>query len=271
LLRGKGKHDGAAPPQGRGRAFGSGSRKEDTEMRRSLAPALALLVLALVAAPAVAQKTEPPNPHNFIGSGNAAPRFAGETQEFNFKPFAITCEKAKSTTSGAAQTFPSKTLSAVVKYSDCEAEATLNRSEYELKAKFVTPVTLNYRANGVVEIGSGGTIAEGKLTGAGPIEIAVKGAFKCTIDVAAGTYPANSLKKPEAEYEAATFTPEEETVVKGKNSTVVKKLGISTALTKMPYEIEGEFCEALPKTEFTGGSYTGSLQAEIKKGDLSWE
>jgi len=240
-------------------------------MRRSLAPALALSVLALSATPAVAAKTEPPNPRRFTGSENIEPRFTGETQEFALKPFTIRCEKAKSTTSGVTPTFPSTTLTAVVKYSGCEAEATLNKAEYELKAKFLKPVTFNYHANGAVEIGAGGTVKEGKLEGAEPIEIAVKGVFKCTIDIPAGTYPTKALKKPEAEYEAATFVNKEETIVKGKTSVVVKKLAISTALTKMPYELRGEFCEALPKTEYTGGHFTGSLLAEIKLADIGRE
>jgi hypothetical protein len=242
-------------------------------MRRSFTPALAVsaLALALAATPAGAQKVEPPNPHKFIGSESVEPHFSGEAEEFALKPFTISCEEAKSTSSGVTPTFPSKTLTAVVKYSDCEAEATLNKAEYELKAKFLTPVTLNYHANGVVEVGAGGTVKEGKLEGAGAIEIAVSGPFKCVIDIAPGTYPAKSLKKPEAEYEAAKFANQEETVVKGKGSVVVKKLAISTALTKMPYELEGEFCEALPKTEYTGGAYTGSLLAELKKGDIGWE
>jgi hypothetical protein len=240
-------------------------------MRRPLVPALAVLVLALSTTPAVAQKTEPPNPHKFVGSENVEPRFAGESQEFALKPFTITCEKAKSTSAGTAPTFPSKTLTAVIKYSGCEAEATIGRAEYELKAKFASPVTFNYRANGAVEVGAGGTVKEGKLEGAGAIEISVKGPFKCVIDIPAGTYPAQALKKPEGEYEAAKFTNKEETVEKGKKSVVVKTLGISTALTKVPYELEGTFCEALPKTEFGSGSFTGSLVASIKNATIGWE
>jgi hypothetical protein len=242
-------------------------------MRRSMAPVLALSVLAFAAAPAVAAKTktEAPNPHNFVGSANVEPRFLGGTQEFDLKPFTVECEKAKSTTSGVTPTFPSKTLTAVVKFSGCEAEATLHGAEYELKAKFLSPVTLNYRANGVVEMGAGGTVKEGKLEGAGEIEIAVKGPFKCTIDIPAGTYPATSVKHPEAEYEAAKFSNLEETIETGKGPVLEKKLGISNALSKVPHELEGEFCEAFPKTEFTKGTYTGSLVAEIKKGTIGWE
>ena len=51
----------------------------------------------------------------------------------------------------------------------------------------------------------------------------------------------------------------------------MKKLEISNALTKVPYALEGEFCEALPKTEYRAGTYTGSLVASIKKGDIGWE
>ncbi len=240
-------------------------------MRLSITPALALTALALAAAPAVAQKTEPPNPHKFLGAPNAEPRFVGGAQEFVLKPFTVTCEAEKSTTSDVMPALPSKTLTAVVKYSGCEAEATLNKAEYEFKAKVLAPVTFNYRANGAVEVGSGGTVKEGKLEGTGEIEIAVKGPFKCVIDIEPGTYPAAALNKPEAEFEAAKFSTEEETVQKGKSSVVVDKVAISTALTHMPYELEGEFCEALPKTEYGAGSYSGSLVAEIKKGDLSWE
>ncbi len=240
-------------------------------MKRSLAPVLAVAAIALAATPALARKAVTPNPHKFTGSESVEPRFTGETQEFALKPFTITCEKAKSSSSGVTPTFPSKTLTAVIKYSSCEASATLDKAEYELTAKFKTPVTLNYHANGAVEIGSGGTVKEGKLEGAGAIEIGLKGAVKCTISIPAGTYPAGELKKPESEFEAATFTNQEETIEKGKTSVVVKKLEISNALTKVPYALEGEFCEALPKTEYRAGTYTGSLVASIKKGDIGWE
>ena len=240
-------------------------------MRHLLSAAVALTTLALAATPAVAAKTEPPSPHQFIGSPSAEPKFTGESQELVLKPFTVFCETAKSTKSGIVPTFPSKTLTAVVKYSGCEAEATLNKAEYELKAKFLSPVTFNYHANGYVEVGAGGMIKEGKLVGAGEIEISVKGAFKCTIDIAAGTYPVNQINKPEADYEAAKYTNKEETVEKGKTPVTVKKLEITTALTKLPYELEGEFCEALPKTEYTSGTYSGSLLAELKKGSIGWE
>jgi len=202
-------------------------------MRRLFASALAVAALALAATPAIATKTEAPNPHQFVASANVEPRFSGETAEFALKPFTISCEKAKSTTAPVAPAFPSKSLTAVVKYSGCEAEATISKAEYELKAKFLTPVTYNYRANGVVEMGAGGTISGGRLVGASAIEIAVKGPFKCTIDIEPGTYPVKALKKPEAEFSAATFSNSEETIVKGKSSIVVKRVGISTALAKM--------------------------------------
>jgi hypothetical protein len=246
-------------------------------MRRSFASVLAsaglaFSVLALAATPAVAGKRggEAPNAHQFVASANVAPKFTGEV-ELDLKPFEIECEKAKSTTSSVTPAFPSKTLTTVVKFGECEAEAELHGAEYEFKAKFLSPVTFNYHANGVVEIGAGGTVNEGKLEGAGEIEISVKGPFKCTIDIPAGTYPATSLKHPEAQYETAKFTNLEETIETGKGSVLEKKLGIATALNKVPYEFEGEFCEAWPKTEFTKGTLESSLVGEIKKGTLGWE
>jgi hypothetical protein len=242
-------------------------------MRYLFAAVLAFAALAtgVTAASARTGKAVTPNPHNFVGSPNAEPKFTGEGGTFTLKPFTVECGKTKGVKTAITPTFPSKTLTAVVKFSECEAEATLGHAEYELKAKVLTPVTFNYHANGAVEVGAGGTIKEGKLEGAGPIEIAVSGPFKCTIDVEPGAYPASFLKKPEGEFEALSFTNHEETIQKGKTSIVVKTLEIGSELTKMPYELEGEFCEGLPKTEFTAGTFEGELLAEIKKGDISRE
>jgi hypothetical protein len=65
-------------------------------------------------------------------------------------------------------------------------------------------------------MGAGGTVNEGKLEGAGEIEIAVKGPFKRTIDIPAGTCPSTSSKHPEAEYEAAKFANIEETIERAR-------------------------------------------------------
>jgi hypothetical protein len=238
-------------------------------MKKALAAVIAATALGIV--PATALAVETPNPHRFVGSPNAEPKFSGEGEEWVVKPFTVSCEKAKSTPSGVTPTFPSKTLTAVLKFSHCEAEALIGRAEYELKAKFLAPVTINYHANGYVEMGSGGTVKEGVLENAGPIEILVKGPFKCLISISPGTYPIGATKKPEAEWEDVKYTNQEETVEKGKKTELVKRLGISNAVSKMPYEIEEEFCEALPKTEFTNGQYNGPLVAEIKKGSIGWE
>lgn len=68
-------------------------------MKGLMAAALAVSAMALAATPALAQKTEPPNPHKFVGSEDVEPRFSGESAEFVLKPFTVTCEKAKSTSS----------------------------------------------------------------------------------------------------------------------------------------------------------------------------
>jgi hypothetical protein len=236
-------------------------------MRKALTAAVALLALAVFAAPASALKE--PNPHKFVGTEGGEPRFSGEA-EFELKPFFVECGKARGKSPGPV-TFPSKTLTAVMKFGECEAEATVAKAEYEFEHVKVSPITFNYHANGFVEIGSGGTVKEGKLEGAGPIEITVKGPFKCTISIEPGTVPAGAIAKPEAEFEAVTFTNHEETVLKGKTSTLIKKLGINNALSRMHYELEGEFCEALPNTEFTNGKMEGLFEGEIKKGQLARE
>lgn len=243
--------------------------------RRLLAAvAIALAGLALGVAPALARKAKVVVSHHFTGSEMAEPKFTATSgQEFVFKPFTISCEKAKSAKTGAATSFPAESILTEVKFSGCEATAELHGlGEHELKARFESPVSIDYHANGFVEIGSGGTISEGKLTGAGSIEIALSGQFRCTIDVEAGTYPAAAANNPNKLYEAAIFTPEEVKIEKGKKSFTKKRLAVKNAFTRLPYAFEGEFCEAFAKTEGKAGSYSGTLQAELPKfGSLGWE
>ncbi|HUA12410.1 MAG TPA: hypothetical protein VMA83_10435 [Solirubrobacteraceae bacterium] len=239
-------------------------------MRGVIGAAAFLTAAALAAAPAIAHKTETPNPHRFTGTAAVAPRFVGEEQELTLKPFVVTCEKAKSTKATPAASFPSSNLAAVVKFGECTATGTIAKTEYELEAR-VSAITVNYHANGALEMGSGGTIEGGKLVGAGPIKVSMTGAVKCTISLAAGAYPAGYGKRPQGEFEAATFSDNEETLGSGKHERTVGKLEISTELGKLPYTLEGPFCETLPKTEMKSGVFTGSLEASIHDGSIGWE
>jgi hypothetical protein len=238
-------------------------------MKRALVPAALISTVVLAAAPAFAAKAEAPNTHQFTGSATAVPTFTGET-ELTLKPFTVTCEKAAAAKGGAPVAFPTKTLGTTLKLGGCSATAKISGGEYELKAK-VSPITVNYRASGAVEIGTGGTLTEGKLVGAGPVEVSVSGAVKCTIAIAAGTYPSAFAKHPEEQFETAKYSTMEETVERHKMPVVIKRLGITTALSHLPYELSGPFCESLPKTEQASGTLSSSLEAGIRNGDLGWE
>lgn len=242
-------------------------------MRRLLlAPTLAASALAIAATSALAHKpAQIVTKHEFTGSEQIEVRAAASgAQKFTFGPFAVTCEKAKSGHGTAS--WPSETLSVQMKYSGCSAVASLRgMGELDLKAKFLTPLTLNFHANGFVEAGAEGTIAGGKLEGATEAEIALSGPFKCTIDVEPGTFPSRALRKPEEQFEVATYKVEETKIEKGKHAGVQDKLAIATALSKMAYEFEGQFCEALSKTEGVSGAYAGTLLAELPKASLGFE
>lgn len=244
-------------------------------MRRLLlAPALGASALGIVAASAQAHPpTQVATKHEFTGSEQIEVRAAASgAQKFTFGPFAITCERAKTVAGHGTASWPSETLFVQVKYSGCSAVASLrDMSELHLKAKFVTPLSLNYHANGFVEAGAEGTPTSGKLEGAKAAEIALSGPFRCTIDVAPGTFPSRALRKPEEQFEAATYKVEETKIEKGKHKGVQDKLAITTALSKMAYELEGEFCEALSKTEGVSGAYDGTLLAELPKASLGFE
>gem|GEM_PF-1692987 len=218
-----------------------------------------------------AEAAKPGVADKFTGTEMAEARLAATgAQRFTFGPFTVACEQAKSVKSGAAQSWPSVSLFAELRFSGCSAVAKLPRlGELELKAKFLAPVDLNFNANGFVEAGAGGKPANGGLDGAGPIEIALSGPVKCTIDVEAGTFPGQAIKRPGAAYDAALYKPEVKLGEAGR-AGAKDELGITTALSRMAYELEGEFCEAFPKTEGRAGSYSGSLLAELPKGGLGW-
>ncbi len=169
-------------------------------MTRRLLPSAILVawLLSVVAAPAVASKAASVS-YKFTGSEAAEPRLAGTGgQQFVFKPFTVSCEQAKSDQDGPDQLrgrrkacSPKSSSRAAPRRRSCPGS-----DELELKAEFFSPVDLNFNANGFVEAGAGGKPANGKLEEAGPVQIALSGAFKCTINVAAGTFPAKALKKP---------------------------------------------------------------------------
>ena len=60
-------------------------------------------------------------------------------------------------------------------------------------------------------------------------------------------------------------------VEKGAATTVKDQVAITTALTKIGYELEaGDSAKRLPKPEGRTGAYDGGLVAGLTEGSLEW-
>lgn len=213
--------------------------------------------------------------HQFTGSVSEEVRAQGVgAQEFAFKPFTITCEKAKSTKTEDDVTFPSPTLYLAVAYSDCLTKnAKFHKVELPpVKTRFLAPVDLEFHANGFVESGAESE-STSAVENAGAVEIAMKGSFKCTISWAPQTIPVKAIKKPAEQFESALFEKDEEATENLKRFPlgVQDKLLIKSDLKKMTFELSEGICEEFESTEGKTGSYVGTLSAELKKGNLGWE
>jgi hypothetical protein len=238
---------------------------------RQLAGAIALV--AATATIGVVATTA--SAHQFTGSVSEEVRAQGVgTQEFAFKPFTIECEAAKSVKSEDDVTLPSPTLYLTVAYSKCLTKnAKFHKVELPpVKTTFKAPVDLEFHANGFVESGAESE-STSSIENAGAVEIAMKGAFKCTISWGPQTIPAKAIKKPAEQYEAALFEKDEETTENLKRFPlgVQDKLLIKSDLKRMTFELSEGICEEFESTEGKTGSYVGTLRAELPKGNLGWE
>ncbi|HXR28009.1 MAG TPA: hypothetical protein VN772_00420 [Solirubrobacteraceae bacterium] len=215
------------------------------------------MIAATVAASAFAA---PAAAHEFKGPEAPAEASAAASgpQSFTFRPFRISCEGARSVTSGVATTWPSATLSLQMMYSKCKTHAGhIGKSEGPgIPTKFLSPLSLTYHANGFVEVGT--------------VEIAIGGDFKCKIEAEPQTIPVKAVKKPTEEFTAAKFV-NEEVLTKSKKMPVQHQVLVQNAEVKgIHYTLSEGFCEELEMPEGKAGSYAGALKAQVKKANLLW-
>ncbi len=231
-------------------------------MRRfKLAVGLAICALAVGAAPALA--------HEFISTGGPT-KGKGEEQIFTLGPFHIECAAAKAKGSTAAGSSP--TLYAAIKPQKCKTLAKIGsnpENTFTLNTRFLTPLAIEYHANGFVEIGSEGEEIEGqaKLIG-GSIELKIH-AIKCVITLPEQTLPRAAEKKPNGEYEAATYTNEEEE--RGKRK--FDKVAIFNEFKNIHFEYGEGACESFHASEEErhSGKYEGELIEEVRGGSLEFQ
>ena len=158
-----------------------------------------------------------------------------------------------------------QTLFSEEKLRACTTEAKLGGNPIFLKTKFVTPLDVEYHANGFVEIGSEGEEVEiGNTTlKGGTVELKIK-TLKCVIKLPEQTLPKAAEKKPGGEFEAATYSNEEEE--KGKHK--FNKLSIFNEWKGIHFEYGQGQCEEFKTSEeeLHSGRYEGELIEEVPMG-----
>jgi hypothetical protein len=236
--------------------------------RRTTTAALVVAVCALALGATYAQA------HVFVSNPLANTFGVGVgKQHWDLGPFNITCEKAKA--SGKTKESPSEEFFTSIKYTKCTTAAHLEGHccNFTLKTKFVTPVVIEYHANGFVEIGSEGEETEGdiKLSG-GSIELKVN-TIKCEIEIETQVLPIRAIKKPNGEYTSAKFHSEAFAQERNGKQTAKQKLVIENTFKKIHFEyFEGQ-CENFAKSseELRNGTYDGNLLEELKRGNLEFQ
>ncbi len=235
--------------------------KENAEnmrnLRRTVVAAAAFCSLAVVVTPAMAGE--------FVSSGGPS-KGKGEEQHINLGPFHITCKKLAAT-GGETTPLSSPTYTTSLNFKECSTEARISGNPIALKTKFVTPLVVEYHANGFVEVGS--ELEEGSqatLKG-GAIEVKVN-YVKCVITIPEQTIPRQAEKKPEGTYTEASYSNESYTYRK----STFNKLLIANEWTTIAFEYgEGQCSEfATSEQEKRAGHYTGEVLEQVPHGNLEY-
>jgi hypothetical protein len=214
---------------------------------------LAVMACALAGSAASASATE------FAATGKSFPlKLKGHgvgLQEFRLNKVRIKCGAAKVTGTIAGPT--SKTLELVVSYKECTTGNILvwgKRGEVIMHMK--EKQSYSYNSNGWVMANE---------------SIEMKAQYvKCFVEwFGGGIYPPQAEERPEREYTAAVYTPNEVEVEPG---VFKKTLLISNEFKNLEWSEEGGgFCEdpELELLEGETGKYTGKFEIEVPKGNLT--
>jgi hypothetical protein len=236
-------------------------------LRMTLGLAFTAVAFATAATPALA--------HEFVASKSGNTKgTAEEEQSFRFGPFKITCLKV--TSKGMVAAGPKEELNDSVKFAKCSTEGKLGNHKIELSTRFLTPLDIEYHANGFVETGSESEEEGGEAVLAGGevlLKVNAGSKFKCTIHWPEQTIPLKAEKHPENQFSAATYSPEEGKMSKAFPGGVQKFLLISNEFKGIQFEFEGEPCEEFGREESAEGktgTYIGAFPDELNGGNLEF-
>ncbi|HMD52400.1 MAG TPA: hypothetical protein VKG62_06765 [Solirubrobacteraceae bacterium] len=201
----------------------------------------------------------------------------GEEQYVKINGGNIYCEKVKAT--GLATSESSEELKLALKFNKCYNPVKDFGGVIDLPTRFVAKgenkasMEFTFHANGFGEVGTEGEEASVEV-GEGTGEIKVLGGKACVISWEHQTVPIKAEKKPEEEYNAATFSNLEEanSHLKAFPSGFQKKLVIANVFKSMKYSfVEGQCSEFEKGTEGHTAKYEGNLTTTLVNGNVSFE
>ncbi len=242
--------------------------------RMTIGLVVALGALAVSAVPALAGE--------FVASKTGKTTgVTEEEQQLQFGPIKIKCFKTKA--KGAVAAGSSSTYATSIGFNKCLTEAHVGVKPIFLGTHFLTPLAVEYHANGFVETGSELEEVAGRaVLSGGSAELKVNTGktpeftkSECRITWPEQTIPFAATKRPEEEFSAATYTnvlvPHlvNHNFPEGLQSTIV----ISNEFKGIHFELEGEPCEEWAKEEGpegVSGKYVGSFPQTLVGGNLEF-
>jgi hypothetical protein len=204
------------------------------------------------------------------------------SQVLKFGAFTIKCNavtNAKTINEGAVSWESNATFSTELKFFKCLTVARFGSFLGGLSTSFNggLPMKIVYHINGFAEIGTGETFSEVEI-GSGEASFKISGKI-CKINWPAQTVPAKAVKHPEEEFSAAVysnkFVPVPESMWHKFPSHEQERLVIANEFKTMKWSYEegqclgeGGFEEEAKITEAGNGTWTGTLEEEIRGGNL---
>jgi hypothetical protein len=265
-------------PKGQQLDNARGEKGDVADMRHfrlTLGLAASVCTLAIAASPALA--------HEFIASKAGKTHGTSESeQNFRFGAIKIKCQKTSAKglmAAGATSTFATS-----IKFTKCLTQAKIGGHEIFLPTHFLTPVAIEYHANGFVETGSLVTEMEGRtVLAGGTAEIHISTGkteefekSECVVSWPSQTVPTKAIKSPEEEYTAAKYAnaAQPHLVTKAFPDGLQHYIVVSNEFKAMKFELSGEPCETWGKEEGPeggGGMYTGSFPYFLGGGNLEFQ
>ncbi len=256
--------------------------------RMAFGLAIAVCALGAMAVPALAHEFVASKYKHTISPGEPV-KTAGKSPEeeegiqtFKFGKYNIKCAKAIS--KGVFEEPTQKIFTTTLKFSRC-GYYPIVKNEVHFAASMPKGITMKFIVNGAVGIEGNGE-GEEEEYGVNKIEVLetaatvkIPSAKFCTINIPTQQLPVASVKKPEGEYSDAIYSnlpvPIENPTMGqlkvwpgGIKHKVI--FAISLKAMKFKFAEESQCGEDEEKTEYSAGTYSGTLIQEVPGGNLEF-